>query len=195
MHTTYPHPPLVFFIGGCCCCHPGCFGGRLKVYRLLPPAQRCRCSSLPLLTCYDLEDGPQGNVLCYRPLPASNILADRGQSRIPQSSRQRGVIPAAVRPPAWHLPGNPACHPMVETLKRLEDAGSHNPCLRTGEQDLLDDRDGYFTNKPPLCLDPRFLGRFSGFISIAAKISAQKFFLVAAIYEHLVGGLVKTLSS
>ena len=51
---------------------------------------------------------------------------------------------------------------------------------------------GYFTNKP-LCLDPRFLGRISGFISIAAKISAQKFFLVAAIYEHLVGGLVKTL--
>ena len=30
---------------------------------------------------------------------------------------------------------------MVETLKRLEDAGSHNPRLRTGEQDLLDDRD------------------------------------------------------
>ena len=53
---------------------------------------------------------------------------------------------------------------------------------------------GYFTNKP-LCLGPRFLGRFSGFISIAAKISAQKFFLVAAIYEHLVGGLVKTLYS
>jgi len=51
---------------------------------------------------------------------------------------------------------------------------------------------GYFTNKP-LCLDPRFLGRFSGFICFAAKISAQKFFLVAAIYEHLVGGLVKTL--
>jgi len=51
---------------------------------------------------------------------------------------------------------------------------------------------GYFTNKP-LRLDPRFLGRFSGFISITAKISAQKFFLVAAIYEHLVGGLVKTL--
>ena len=51
---------------------------------------------------------------------------------------------------------------------------------------------GYFTNKP-LRLDPRFLGRFSGFISIAAKISAQTFFLVAAIYEHLVGGLVKTL--
>ena len=53
---------------------------------------------------------------------------------------------------------------------------------------------GYFTNKP-LRLDPRFLGRFSGFMStcIAAKISAQKFFLVAAIYEHLVGGLVKTL--
>ena len=53
---------------------------------------------------------------------------------------------------------------------------------------------GYFTNKP-LRLDPRFLGRFSGFISITAKISAQKFFLVAAIYEHLVGGLVKTLST
>ena len=51
---------------------------------------------------------------------------------------------------------------------------------------------GYFTNKP-LCLGPRFLGRFSGFISIPAKISAQKFFLVATIYEHLVGGLVKTL--
>ena len=52
---------------------------------------------------------------------------------------------------------------------------------------------GYFANKP-LRLDPRFLGRFSGFISITAKISAQKFFLVvAAIYEHLVGGLVKTL--
>ena len=53
---------------------------------------------------------------------------------------------------------------------------------------------GYFTNKP-LRLDPRFLGRFSGFICVAAKISAQKLFLVAAIYEHLVGGLVKTLSS
>ena len=51
---------------------------------------------------------------------------------------------------------------------------------------------GYFTNKP-LRLDPRFLGRFSGFICVAAKISAQKLFLVAAIYEHLVGGLVKTL--
>ena len=51
---------------------------------------------------------------------------------------------------------------------------------------------GYFTNKP-LCLGPRFWGRFSGFISIAAKTSAQKFFLVAAIYEHSVGGLVKTL--
>ena len=51
---------------------------------------------------------------------------------------------------------------------------------------------GYFTNKP-LRLDPRFLGRFSGFIGVAAKSSAQKFFLVAAIYEHLVGGLVKTL--
>ena len=51
---------------------------------------------------------------------------------------------------------------------------------------------GYFTNKP-LRLDPRFLGRFSGFIYVAAKISAQKLFLVAAIYEHLVGGLVKTL--
>ena len=51
---------------------------------------------------------------------------------------------------------------------------------------------GTFTNKP-LCLDPRFLGRFSGFISIAEKTSAQKFFLVAAIYEHSVGGLVKTL--
>ena len=37
------------------------------------------------------------------------------------------------------------------------------------------------------------MGRFSGFISIAAKSSTQKFFLVAAIYEHLVGGLVKTL--
>ena len=43
---------------------------------------------------------------------------------------------------------------------------------------------GYFTNKP-LCLDPRFWGRFSGFISIAAKTSAQKFFLVASIYELL----------
>ena len=31
---------------------------------------------------------------------------------------------------------------------------------------------GYFTNKP-LRLDPRFLGRFSGFICVAAKISAQ----------------------
>ena len=51
---------------------------------------------------------------------------------------------------------------------------------------------GYFTNKP-LCLGPRFWGRFSGFICVAAKISTQKFFLVAAIYEHLVGGLVKTL--
>ena len=51
---------------------------------------------------------------------------------------------------------------------------------------------GYFTNKP-LRLDPRFLGRFSGFICVTAKISTQKFFLVAAIYEHLVGGLVKTL--
>ena len=50
---------------------------------------------------------------------------------------------------------------------------------------------GYFTNKP-LCLDPRFWGRFSGFISVAAKISAQKWFLVAAIYEHFVT-LVKTL--
>ena len=50
---------------------------------------------------------------------------------------------------------------------------------------------GYFTNKP-LCLGPRFWGQFSGYICIAAKISAQKFFLVAAIYEHLVGGLVKT---
>jgi hypothetical protein len=39
------------------------------------------------------------------------------------------------------------------------------------------------------------LGQFSGFIFIATKISAQKFFLVAAIYEHLVGGLVKTLFS
>ena len=51
---------------------------------------------------------------------------------------------------------------------------------------------GYFTNKP-LCLGPRFWGRFSGFISITAKISPQKFFLVAAIYEHSVGALVKTL--
>ena len=51
---------------------------------------------------------------------------------------------------------------------------------------------GYFTNKP-LCLGPRFWGRFSGYIYITAKISAQTFFLVAAIYEHLVGGLVKTL--
>ena len=49
---------------------------------------------------------------------------------------------------------------------------------------------GFFTNKP-LCLDPRFLGLISGFISTAAKTSAQKIFLVAAIYEHSVGGLVK----
>ena len=51
---------------------------------------------------------------------------------------------------------------------------------------------GYFTNKP-LCLGPRYWGRFSGFNFITGKSSAQKFFLVAAIYEHLVGGLVKTL--
>ena len=53
---------------------------------------------------------------------------------------------------------------------------------------------GYFTNKP-LCLGPRYWGRFSGFNFITGKSSAQKFFLVAAIYEHLVGGLVKTLYS
>ena len=74
--------------------------------------------------------------------------------------------------------------PIERMIRRSEDS---NADPRTDEVAL-----GYFTNKP-LCLDPRFLGRFSGFFSIAGKSSAQKFFLVAAIYEHSVGTLVKTL--
>ena len=69
------------------------------------------------------------------------MLGDGEQACILQSLTNRGVIPGTVLQSPWHAAGDPSsCHPVVKTLKRLEDARSQNPRLGTLQKNLLDDR-------------------------------------------------------
>ena len=120
------------------CCRCRLFPRQIPIYsRLLPPPMWDTCPPLPLRHLADPQNRSSRNELRDRILSPEDQFPGPHDPHLFEITRQGGVNPLSVPPPAGQSSCQPPCYPDLEGVQgRLHPLGKY-PRLRPEEEDLL----------------------------------------------------------